>query len=130
MLIAPVVALTNSFTQTMDTSFVLCNQCFATQRTLVESVDAVAGECNKIKLRSELGSTDWGAVVELGDLDLTKWSNSLKVDVAALGRYVSRQQEGVTALTAERNDLRFRLELTEDENRRLREVVETMKVCC
>ena len=124
----PGVALTTSFTQTVDTSFALCNQCFTTQKTLIDSVGTVAGECSKLKVRSELGSTNWGAIVELGDLDLTKWSNSLKVDVTALGRYVSRQQESIAALTDERDDLQFRLDLIDDENRSLKEMIETQKV--
>ena len=75
-----------------------------------------------------LGSTDWLAMVELGDLDLTKWTTAFWCDMESLGKYRSRLQEAMVALTTERDSLKDMVDSMDRENGQLRDEMVSLQV--
>ena len=122
-------SVASSSTQTTNTSFILCKNCVTTHQTLMESVSLVVNECGKLKLCSELGLTDWTAMLKHGELDLSKWRSALRTDMESLSSSRARLHDTMVLLTAEKNGIGSKMDSIRVENNRLLDEVATLKVC-
>lgn len=120
---------TSTSSQTTETVFSPCCHCFATHLALASAVQLISEECSKLELHSELASTNWSAQAEVGGLDLVMWSEAYQLDIELLQKNRCMLEEKMAVLVSERDRLKERVCLTENESAELREQMQVHITC-
>ena len=95
----------------------------------MNSAALISGLCKAHKLCSRFTIYDWNALAKKGGIEVTKWYDSLQVDVTALEENLKLLTGKVEGLTSERDKLEKRVTLLKQKNQSNDMHISALKVC-